>query len=51
VRTWLWPDEEYFDPAPAEERPQGPLFGMLRLAAASLQVVLRRLHLADDEPA
>jgi GNAT superfamily N-acetyltransferase len=34
----------------AEERPEGPLFGMLRLAAAGLQVVLRRLHLADDEP-
>jgi len=33
-----------------EERPQGPLFGMLRLAASGLQVVLRRLHLADDEP-
>jgi GNAT superfamily N-acetyltransferase len=36
---------------PAEERPQGPLFGMLRLAAAGLQVVLRRLHITDDEPA
>jgi GNAT superfamily N-acetyltransferase len=35
---------------PAEDRPQGPLFGMLRLAASGLQVVLRRLHLADDEP-
>lgn len=34
----------------AEERPEGPLFGMLRLAAAGLQVVLRRLHLAEDEP-
>ena len=34
--------------AHAEERPQGPLFGMLRLAAAGLQVVLRRLHLAED---
>ena len=33
-----------------EERPQGPLFGMLRLAASGLQVVLRRLHLTDDEP-
>jgi len=37
--------------AHAEERPQGPLLGMLRLAASGLQVVLRRLHLADDEPA
>jgi GNAT superfamily N-acetyltransferase len=36
---------------PVEERPQGPLFGMLRLAASGLQVVLRRLHLTDDEPA
>jgi hypothetical protein len=51
VRTWLGPDEEHFDAAPAEKRPQGPLFGMLRLAAAGLRVVLRRLHLADDEPA
>jgi GNAT superfamily N-acetyltransferase len=35
----------------AEDRPEGPLFGMLRLAASGLQVVLRRLHLTDDEPA
>ena len=37
--------------AHAEDRPEGPLFAMLRLAAAGLQVVLRRLHPAEDEPA
>jgi GNAT superfamily N-acetyltransferase len=39
------------DDAHAGERPEGPLFGMLRLAASGLHVVLRRLRLADDEPA
>ena len=39
------------DEVSTDDRPQGPLFGMLRLAAAGLQFVLHRLHLADDEPA